>query len=165
MKVVEKSKIKWCLLALFKVGRAIFTLLYVGDPAQRKGADGAFASFEPCNILAPKSGVDPLSPCRAFHKAHQRSSARTCLVRAPTEMKSIPAAAYPARVSRVTLPETSSLALPPIEANGFLHHGMSKLSSITISARACQRLLQLGQGFDLHFHLPGLRWRASAMAS
>lgn len=110
VKCVEKSMIKWLTLALImrREGPSSHSLCR-GILHKEKAPMAPFASFEPCNIFGHEQRM---GLAQASTKRMERSSARTCLVSAPTEMKSIPVAAYPARVSRVTLPETSSLALP-----------------------------------------------------
>lgn len=81
----------------------------------------------------------------------ERSSARTCLVSAPTEMKSTPVSANSRKVSAVTLPDTSSRAA--VDA----FHRLAHLVGVEIiqhdNIRACfQRIVQFIQIFDLDFY-------------
>lgn len=78
-------------MRLFKIGEGPSShSLYRGILHKEKAPMAPFASFEPRNIFGP-DGLVLLAQLSI--KRIERSSARTCLVRAPTEIKSTPVAA------------------------------------------------------------------------
>ncbi len=83
-----------------------------------KQADTAWATKPPCSCVGCESrdvrGVNAGSVLRDGQTNRmEKSAARTCLVRAPTEMKSTPVRAVSRTLSRSTPPEASSATLGP----------------------------------------------------